>query len=145
MPAAGDLPDVNLWLALSFGDHIHHASARRYWYGASAARIAFCRVTALGFLRLSSKARAMGSRPLTVAEAWTAYAAYRRLPEVTLAEEPEGCEAILERWVTRSRFPPRLLTDAYLAAFARAAGLRLVTFDTDFERFDGLDLLRLEG
>ncbi|MFY7913869.1 MAG: PIN domain-containing protein [Rubrivivax sp.] len=31
--------------------------------------------------------------------------------------------------------PARLWTDAYLAALARASGLRLVTFDRDFERF----------
>lgn len=39
--------------------------------------------------------------------------------------------------------PARLLTDAYLAAFAESAGLRMVTFDKDFERFEGLDCLRL--
>ena len=38
---------------------------------------------------------------------------------------------------------PRLVTDMYLSAFATAAGLRLVTFDRDFLRFDGLDVLRL--
>ena len=31
--------------------------------------------------------------------------------------------------------PPRLWTDAYLAATAQAGGLRLVTLDRDFERF----------
>jgi predicted nucleic acid-binding protein len=41
--------------------------------------------------------------------------------------------------------PACLLTDAYLAAFAESAGLRMVTFDKDFERFDGLDCLRLAG
>ena len=37
----------------------------------------------------------------------------------------------------------RLLTDAYLAAFAESAQLRRVTFDKDFGRFQGLDCLRL--
>ena len=37
----------------------------------------------------------------------------------------------------------RLLTDAYLAAFAGSARLRMVTFDKDFGRFQGLDYLRL--
>ncbi|WVN41054.1 hypothetical protein AOB54_05970 [beta proteobacterium MWH-UniP1] len=40
--------------------------------------------------------------------------------------------------------PPKYLTDAYLAAFAVCSGLRLVTFDKDFERFEGLSLLRLK-
>jgi len=34
--------------------------------------------------------------------------------------------------------PPRLCTDAYLAALAIANGCRLVSFDRDFERFGGL-------
>jgi predicted nucleic acid-binding protein len=34
-------------------------------------------------------------------------------------------------------------TDAYLAAFARSAGLRLVTFDRGFARFSGLEVLLL--
>ena len=41
------------------------------------------------------------------------------------------------------QLPPRLFTDAYFAALARRAGLRRVTFDRDFERFDRLALLRL--
>jgi len=32
--------------------------------------------------------------------------------------------------------PPRLCTDAYLAALASANGWRLVSFDRDFERFE---------
>ena len=31
--------------------------------------------------------------------------------------------------------PPRLWSDAWLAAAAESAGLRLVTLDTDFKRF----------
>jgi predicted nucleic acid-binding protein len=36
-----------------------------------------------------------------------------------------------------------LWTDANLAALAKCAGLRLVTFDRGFGRFSGLDLLVL--
>ena len=36
-----------------------------------------------------------------------------------------------------------LWTDAYLAAFAKCAELRLVTFDKGFTRFPGLDALIL--
>jgi predicted nucleic acid-binding protein len=39
--------------------------------------------------------------------------------------------------------PPRLCTDAYLAALAIANGWRLVSFDRDFERFEGLERLAL--
>jgi len=139
------LLDINVWLAFSVADHAHHQRARRYWDEESADQLAFCRVTALGFLRLSTNAAAMSGQPLTVPQAWQAYLAFRRLPEVLLASEPEECDAWLERWAMGSRPASRQWTDAYLAAFAQAGGLRLVSFDGGFTRFDGLDLLRLEA
>jgi toxin-antitoxin system PIN domain toxin len=140
-----DLPDINVWLAFSAADHVHHARARHYWYEEAGDQLAFCRVTALGFLRLSTNASAMDGQPLTVPQAWRAYGDFRRLPEVVLAAEPEGCETWLERWALGDRSTPRLWTDAYLAAFAKAGGLRLVSFDGDFDRFNGLNVLRLEA
>src|SRR5579872_6731962 len=58
-----DLPDINLWLALSVGDHAHHERAERYWYDESAEEIAFCRITALGFLRLCTNSSVMSGAP----------------------------------------------------------------------------------
>lgn len=139
-----DFPDVNVWLAASVADHVHHQRVRQYWYREAADQLAFCRVTALGLLRLSTNSAAMNGQPLTVPEAWEAYGAFRRLPEVLLLDEPEGCEAWLERWALGNRLTPRKWTDAYLAAFAKAGGMRLVSFDGDFTQFDGLDLLHLE-
>jgi toxin-antitoxin system PIN domain toxin len=140
-----DLPDVNVWLAFSIADHAHHERARRYWEEEAGERLAFCRVTALGFLRLATNSSAMGGHPLTVPQAWQAYQDFRRLPEVLLADEPEACEDWLERWVQGERPSSRHWTDAYLAAFAQAGGLRVVSFDGDFTRFQGLALLRLEA
>jgi len=39
--------------------------------------------------------------------------------------------------------PPRLCTDAYLAALTIANGWRLVSFDRDFARFECLERLAL--
>ena len=144
MAGPTDLPDINVWLAFSVADHAHHQRARRYWYEESGDQLAFCRVTVLGFLRLSTNATVMGGQPLTVSQAWQSYGAFRRLPEVLLVDEPKGCDAWLERWAMGNRPTARQWTDAYLGAFARAGGLRLVSFDGDFTHFDGLDLLRLE-
>jgi len=140
-----DLPDINVWLAFSMADHVHHLRARHYWYEESGEQLAFCRVTALGFLRLATNAAATDGQPLTVPQAWRAYGDFRRLPEVVLAAEPEGCETWLAQWALAGRPTPRQWTDAYLAAFAKTGGFRLVSFDGDFVRFDGLDLLRLEA
>jgi len=135
-----DLPDVNVWLAFGVADHPHHARARRYWYDESSEQIAFCRQTALAFLRLSTNAAVMRGQPLTVAQAWSAYALFRRLPEIILADEPVGCEDWLGRWASGGGASPRLWTDAYLAAFASSGGYRLVSFDRDFAQFEGLNV-----
>ena len=139
-----DLPDVNVWLAFGLPDHPHHSRARGYWFDEAAPELAFCRVTSLAYLRLSTQAAVMGGEPLTVAQSWQAYRAFRKLPEVIFAPEPVGCEALLEAWATEGQPPPRLWTDAYLSAFATAGDFRLVTFDRDFGRFRDLDLLHLE-
>ena len=144
MPGAVDLPDVNLWLALAVGDHVHHDRARRYWFDESAEQVAFCRVTVLGLLRLTTNATVMGGKPLTAAEAWSTYRAFRQLDEVFLATGEDGCEDVLGWWVMGSTVIPRLWTDAYLGALAKASGWRLVSFDGDFTRFDGLELLLLD-
>ena len=59
-----DLLDINVWLALADENHQHHCRARLYWEKESAARLAFCRVTMLGFLRLATHPRAMNGHPL---------------------------------------------------------------------------------
>ena len=143
MPTVTDLPDVNVWLAFSIADHVHHERARRYWDTESAETVAFCRITALGFLRLSTNAKVMAGSPMTVTEAWLAYIALRRAPEIELVPEPSRCEILLEQIALDTDLPPRMWTDAYLAAFAISGGMRLVSFDADFARFDALDLLLL--
>lgn len=140
-----DLPDVNVWLAFSVADHAHHQRVRHYWYEEAGDQLAFCRVTALGFLRLSTNATVMGGQPLTVSQAWQAYDAFRQLPEILLADEPEDCESWLASWALGDRPSSRQWTDAYLASFARAGGFRFVTFDEGFARFESLDLLHLEA
>lgn len=138
-----DLPDINVWFARGMEDHPHHERAARYWREEAAERIAFCRVTALGLVRLSINAGPMGGSPLSVPQAWSAYQSILALPEVYLAPEPATCEAVLDDWIWQGLVTHRLWTDAYLAAFAVSAGMRLVSFDRDFTRLPGLDLLHL--
>ncbi len=143
MGSSLDLPDVNVWLALSLPDHPHHPRAHRYWFDEAAPELAFCRVTALAYVRLCTQPAVMGGNPLTVAQAWQAYRTFCELPEVIFAREPQSCEARLGTWAAAGRFGARLWTDAYLAAFALTGDCRLVTFDRDFNRFSDLDLLHL--
>ena len=97
----------------------------------------------LGLVRLLTQPRIMGTDALDASSALAVYDRFAGLPEVGLFSEPLGCDTELRR-LTSGSLPARLLTDAYLAAFSTSANLRLVSFDRDFTRFAGLQLLRLE-
>ena len=142
MTATVDLPDVNVWLALSATHHPHHARALAYWAHEAAPEVSFCRVTMLGLVRLLTQPRVMGAAALTPTAALTIWKQWRRLPEVSHRAESPSCDASIERLVDAG-LPARMLTDAYLAAHALSAGLRLVSFDQDFHRFADLNLLLL--
>ncbi|RIH81229.1 Ribonuclease VapC41 [Meiothermus luteus] len=137
-----DLPDLNVWFALLVPEHPFHPRARSYWEGTGA--VGLVRVTALGLLRLLTNPKAMDGKPLELGEAWGIYRELRVSSSVPLWEEPDGLEEAFANLVARG-FPPRLWTDAYLAAFAMAGGYRLVTFDRDFLSFSGLECLLLEA
>ena len=139
---AGDLLDVNVWLALAVEEHPHHDTARTYWATHATRPRFFCRLSAMSLVRLLSHPRLMADRPLSLGKAWGVFEAFAALPGVTMLHEPQGVDATLGALV-KGKLPGRLFTDAYFAALARVAGLRLVTFDKDFERFAGLANLRL--
>src|ERR1039458_5087175 len=67
-------PDVNVWVALNFEMHAHHATAKR-WYEAipPSATIVFCRQTQLGLFRILTTAAVMGQEVLTQPQCWLIY------------------------------------------------------------------------
>jgi toxin-antitoxin system PIN domain toxin len=123
-------PDVNVWLALTSDRHVHHARAAR-WLEGTAEPIFFCRFTELGLLRLLTSEPVMGTDVLTQRKAWEAYHRWFEDDRVGFHDEPDSSrlETAFEELSTRSRPSTKLWADAYLAAFARTAGLALVTFD----------------
>lgn len=139
---AGDLLDVNVWLALAIEEHPQHQTAASYWARNAGTTRLFCRVSAMSLVRLLTHPKLMSDKPLTLAKAWALYQSFAALPGVAMLGEPDGLDADLGALVT-PKLPPRLFTDAYFAALARSTRLRLVTFDKDFERFDQLAVLRL--
>jgi predicted nucleic acid-binding protein len=50
------LPDVNVWIAMTFDSHPHHPPAK-LWFDAVTDDVFFCRMTQQGFLRLSTNPR----------------------------------------------------------------------------------------
>jgi len=140
---AVDLLDINVWLALVDENHLHHVPARDYWNQHKADRVAFCRVSMLGLLRLSTQPRVL-SRALDKDEAWAIYRRYLALPTISFLAEPTNLEQHFAALTLTADLPNRMWTDAYLAAFALAGKSRLVSFDGDFKRFAGLDFLHLK-
>jgi toxin-antitoxin system PIN domain toxin len=142
------LCDSNVWLALALSGHVHHAVARR-WLDAVDERssILFCRATQQSFLRLLTNASVLapyGNPPLPNDEAWAAYEALLADDRIVLrAEEPVGLERRWKELSLRPSASPKLWMDAYLAAFALADGCRMVTTDSAYQQFSGLDLLLL--
>ena len=142
-----DLLDINVWLAFADENHMHHIRARHYWETEAVRQVAFTRTTMLGLLRLLTNKVVMAGHPFTVAEAWSAYQSFRKLPEVVWIGDQidlaaQADDVLAE--VTKARdFTPLHWTDAHLAALARVTGCRLVSFDSDFRRYKGLAFLHL--
>lgn len=143
-----NLCDGNVWLALVLSKHVHHKEAKRWFEGVDeAATVAFCRQTQQTVLRLLTNAAVLapyGNPPLTNREAWGVLEALQGDDRVVfVADEPAGLESRWSSFALRDTASPKLWMDAYLAAFAAAAGHRMVTTDAAFRQFAGLEVLVL--
>jgi len=138
------LCDVNLLLALCDEEHAHHIPANEWFETISRpSEIALCRVSQLGLLRLLTNPAVMREGVCTTEEAWRHYDTVMADDRFVFVGEPARVEDRLREFTQGFPFAPKLWQDAYLAAFAIEAGLRLVTFDGDFRKFKGLDSLVL--
>lgn len=140
------LADVNVWLAILVAEHSHHDAASLWWRTTvipDRHRVAFCRLTQLGLLRLLCSERVMGPSRMNHAQAWEAVRAVVAQEHVSVQDEPAGVERQMAGFCVRRSSSPGFWTDAYLAAFALAGGHRFATFNRGFRRFKGLDLILL--
>ncbi len=143
MSTTADLPDLNVWLALTWPEHVHHQQALHYWEQQAAEQVLFCTVTALGLVRLACQPKLMGTAVRTAAEASALLDALCQQPGVQLAVPEQNGWEVFHQLLRGGSLPARLCTDAHLAALAIANGWRLVSFDRDFDRFEGLEWLPL--
>jgi toxin-antitoxin system PIN domain toxin len=129
------LPDINVWLALTFDSHVHHPAAK-LWFDALTDELCFfCRMTQQGFLRLSTNRQVFGAHALTLSEAWAKYDVYQSDSRISFSDEPAGVEPLWRSYTQGQAFTPNVWNDALLAALAEAAGYELVTFDKGFARY----------
>lgn len=137
------LVDVNVCFAILVAQHQHRKPAMAWYDSCPANHAVLCRHVQLAIIRL------LGNRNLLQEHAVPALAAWNITQELALderihfGEEPQGFETVFP---TMLRYPtpaPKLVGDAYLAAFAIAGGLGIVTFDRGFQQFPGLDVTLL--
>jgi len=127
-----NFPDTNVWLALVWGRHSHAEPALTWFEAARDEQFLFCRFTQLALLRLLTNESVMGRDVRTMSSAWEIYDQCVADERIAFLAEPEGLDPKLRIFSKSRRSSPKLWADAYLAAFASSAGLKLVTFDRTF-------------
>jgi toxin-antitoxin system PIN domain toxin len=137
-----NFPDSNVWLALVWERHIHSEKAREWFEHEAEAQFFFCRFTQLTLLRLLTTEAVLGKDTLTMSAAWDIWDKAWADPRISLLGEPEGLETEFRSRSQFSSASPKVWADAYLMAFATAAGLKLVTFDRALKS-RGVDVLVL--
>jgi predicted nucleic acid-binding protein len=102
------------------------------------ADVVLCRVSQLGLLRLLNNSAVMGLDVQNGIEVWETWDALLADDRFRFADEPEGFDVQFRVLSTAFVHQPKRWQDAYLAAFALAADIELVTFDAGFRSFPGL-------
>ena len=131
-----------MWVALAFDTHPNHRPAVAAFQSTAPARPAvFCRATQQTFLRLASQPavhRLCNAVGLTNRDALAMLDDFMASPSVAYQDEPTGTVPVWHRLAALPSASPHVWMDAYLAAFAIAGGLELLTFDRGFSQFAGL-------
>ncbi len=110
--------------------HPHHAIAIAWGESLDPqSSFYFCRLSQLSLLRLLTNTSATGADVATQAEAWRIYDLFYENSRTFFAEEPKALESALRSRTMKGESFTKEWADAYLAAFAELAGLRLITFD----------------
>lgn len=126
------LVDVGVWLAATWGRHVHHHAARQ-WFEEETDDLMLCRVTQMSLLRLITNPAILGEDAVTRSEAWRIVDQIWSDNRVLWADEPDQLEAVFRAISARDDNSHKLWTDDYLAAFAQAGGASLVTLDTELK------------
>ena len=85
----------------------------------------------LGFLRLLTNSAVMGESTKTLGQAFEIYDIWTSDERVGMVDEPSDVEILLREAAGPYMTQPatKMITDCYLAGFAKAVGAKLVTFD----------------
>lgn len=125
------LPDLNVWLALSWANHMHSQAAWSWFSRRENDRFLFCRFTQLGLMRLLATSAIMGKDVQTIKNAWKVYDRWREDARVGMQAESAGLEDAFRRATepVLRLSSPKALGDCYLIGVSQMADATLVTFD----------------
>lgn len=134
------LVDTNVLVYAANEDVGDHEAARRWLDDAlsGGTTVGFAWLALIGFVRLCTSARLL-PRPLTVAQATGVVDAWLGAPSAVVLEPTPDHLGIMRRLLAGTGTGGNLVNDAHLAALAIAHGATVVTYDTDFALFDGVD------
>lgn len=126
-----NLLDVNVWLASSWRNHESHERVSA-WLQRATGSLGLCRVTQMGFLRLTTIPAIAGTDALTRRQAWQALDDLERQSTVRWLDEPADLDRVWRAISAGDDQSHKLWTDDYLAALAQVADLTLVTLERSF-------------
>ncbi|MDA0348780.1 MAG: hypothetical protein O3C43_15915 [Verrucomicrobia bacterium] len=140
----GILADINVLLALVDPRHVHNKKVEK-WFNAleEGSKLMICRTAQMGLLRLLVNSAVMQGSPLSLKDAWAFYGNFIQDPCVFEVKEPDGLQKVWAGLCFDFGSSPKIVADAYLAAFAMAGGLKLGTLDKGYKQFKGLELILL--
>ena len=134
------LADVKFLIAILDIKHEHSIRANSWLSKVGQPHsIVISRVAQMGALRLLTRQSIMGEGVLTGAKAWSYVTMLFEDDRFEFGSEPPGFES---SWQAVCEWTPKgssADTGAYLAAFALASNLSVVTFDGVMNRFPGLN------
>ena len=135
------LVDANVLLPVLAEGHPHHPVATAWWQACADDDVGLCLPVRMAILRLLTNVRVMGSGTLRPVQALDVLDQLMGDPRVVVLEQPPPGHAAHWRTNVARREPtPNLWTDAWLAAWAQAGDLEMVTFDRGFRSFSKLRL-----
>ncbi|MGQ0680289.1 MAG: type II toxin-antitoxin system VapC family toxin [Actinomycetota bacterium] len=116
-----------------------HEASRRWLDGALSANepVGFAWTVVLAFLRLSTKI-GLYPRPLPLDQAVSQVRSWLEQPPSIVLEPSRRHLALLAGLLGSTGAGGNLVNDAHLAVLALEHDATVITFDTDFSRFDGL-------
>lgn len=134
------LADISLMLPLVYEGHEHHKTADAWFEGAVRDQVIICRYVQQGLLRLLNNPASMAQDVFTTKECWRLWRKLLSDERIRFTpSEPAGLDPLFERYTIGRNYTPKLWMDAYLAAYAKAAGFCLATFDKGFRQFPDLN------